>query len=57
MEWWYPKEEEGKTHILDFEKTKNFIIKTEKYDLKDIKIAVLKDDEDWVKIKKLKQQN
>ena len=45
---------EGKTHILDFEKTKNFIIETAKYDLEDIKMAVLNDDENWLKIKKLK---
>lgn len=47
-------EKEGKTHILDFEKTKNFIIETAKYDLEDIKMAVLNDDENWLKIKKLK---
>ena len=45
---------EGKTHILDFEKTKDFIIETAKYDLEDIKKAVLKNDENWLKIKKLK---
>lgn len=47
-------EKEGKTHILDFEKTKDFIIETAKYDLEDIKKAVWKNDENWLKIKKLK---
>lgn len=41
----------GKTRILNLEETIEFIKETGKYDLDDIKTAVLNDDERWLKIR------
>ncbi len=43
----------GKTKILNFEDTVNFIQETAKYNLNDIKKAVLNKDENWLKIRPL----
>lgn len=46
---------EGKTTILNLEKVKEFIRKTAKYNLDDIKKAVLNNDSNWLEIRKLKK--
>lgn len=43
----------GETTILDLEETKEFIRQTAKYNLNDIKKAVLNNDENWLKIRPL----
>lgn len=44
---------EGETKILDLNNTIDFIKKTSKYRLKDVKELVLKNDENWTKFRKL----
>lgn len=46
---------EGKTKILKLEETIEFIQKIGKYDLDDIKTAVLTDDKNWLKIRPLSE--
>ena len=44
---------EGKTEILDLQKTIKFIKDVAKYDLEGIKTAVINGDENWLKIRPL----
>lgn len=44
---------EGKTEILDLQKTIKFIKDVAKYNLEDIKTAVINGDENWLKIRPL----
>ncbi len=44
---------EGKTEILDLQKTIKFIKDVGKYNLEDIKTAVMNEDEYWLKIRPL----
>lgn len=46
---------EGKTKILDINETINFIKETAKYNLNNIKEAVLNNDENWLKIRLLNE--
>lgn len=46
---------EGKTEILNLQKTIKFIKDVAKYNLEDIKTAVLNGDENWLKIRPLDQ--
>lgn len=46
---------EGKTTILNLEKVKEFISETAKYNLDDIKKAVLNNDVNWLEIRNLKK--
>lgn len=45
----------GDTKIIDLEETKEFIRKTSKYNLEDIKSSVLKDDPFWLTIRPLSE--
>lgn len=45
----------GETKIIDLEETKDFIRKTGKYNLEDIKEAVLNDDPFWLTIRPLSE--
>lgn len=46
---------EGETKILSLEKIKKFIKNTAKYNIEDIKKAVLEEDKNWLEIKPLKK--
>lgn len=45
----------GRTQILNLKKTIKFIKETAKYDLNDIKKAVFNNDENWLKIRPLRE--